>query len=265
MSVKKSSYEKELEKELLKLDGKKVSRAIRRLLSNRELEYLMEYANTVSIKRLNYNDHGRVHAKIVALNGLKILNTIKDRVKLNLEKEGFGEFEDSRVVVLIGGFLHDIGMSLGRDEHELHSVLLCDKYIDHAIKGIYSREEAVAIKSMIKEGIAGHMGTRKITSIEAGIIPIADGTDMSAGRSRIPLIISSKENRGDIHEFSAEAIETVEIKKGSEKDLAIIIKMNNPAGVFQIEQILLPKIRATPLKNRITVEAWLGEHKIKYL
>ena len=42
------------------------------------------------------------------------------------------------------------------------------------------------------------MATHPIHSVEAGIILIADGCDMTKGRARIPLEIPSKPTEGDI-------------------------------------------------------------------
>lgn len=63
------------------------------------------------------------------------------------------------------------------------------------------------------------MATRPIHSIEAGLILIADGCDMTKGRARIPLEIPSKPTRGDIHKYSANAIEKVHIHRGEEHPL----------------------------------------------
>ena len=48
------------------------------------------------------------------------------------------------------------------------------------------------IRSMAMEGILGHMATHSIHSIEAGLILIADGCDMTKGHARIALEIPNK-------------------------------------------------------------------------
>ena len=60
------------------------------------------------------------------------------------------------------------------------------------------------------------MATHPIHSVEAGIILIADGCDMTKGRARIPLEIPSKPAEGDIHKYSANSIEKVKIGRGNE-------------------------------------------------
>ncbi|WP_155803053.1 hypothetical protein [Segatella baroniae] len=72
------------------------------------------------------------------------------------------------------------------------------------------------IRSIAIEGIIGHMATHPIHSVEAGIILIADGCDMTKGHARIPLEIPSKPTEGDIHKYSANSIEKVKIGRGNE-------------------------------------------------
>lgn len=43
------------------------------LLADRELHEMQEHANTVSIRRLGYNDHGPVHMRQVAYNAVRML------------------------------------------------------------------------------------------------------------------------------------------------------------------------------------------------
>ena len=65
------------------------------LLADEEIEALQEYANTVSIKRLNYNDHGPVHMRQVAYNGVKMLSFLRDaNVATSLVLENSGTYED---------------------------------------------------------------------------------------------------------------------------------------------------------------------------
>ncbi len=85
------------------------------MISDPEIEAIQDYANSVSIKRLNYNDHGPVHMRQVAVNVVKMLSLLKqDGVKTSLEIEEAGSHEDSLCALLLAAFLHDLGMSVGR-------------------------------------------------------------------------------------------------------------------------------------------------------
>lgn len=262
MKTGESFFEKDLDAQLERIKGDKVPVIINYLLNNNKLNALLEYTNLVSINRMGYNDHGKVHAKIVTINALKILDIIQGKIKTNLEKEKLGTFEDSKVVVILGSYLHDIGMSMGRKNHELHSALLAKDYIKEALQQLYNEERIEVYTALINECIVSHMANRETTSIESGITLIADGSDMTAGRSRIPLILEKR--RGDIHKYSANAIASVRIEKGRKKTVKISIDMINPAGLFQIEQVLLPKLDKSLLKDDVEIEARWNEEKFSY-
>ncbi|MDR3115409.1 MAG: phosphohydrolase, partial [Treponema sp.] len=51
----------------LKLSGRALKATVA-ILEDEEVQTLQEYANTVSIVRLHYNDHGPVHMRTVAYN-----------------------------------------------------------------------------------------------------------------------------------------------------------------------------------------------------
>ena len=236
------------------------------LLTDEEVHSLQEYANVVSIKRLHYNDHGPVHMRKVALNAIQMLDLLHAKeVSLSLEKEGAGTFEDSKNAIILSAFLHDIGMTIGREHHEQMAVTLAIPIMDRILMEIYSNDVAkrVTVRSMAVEGIVGHMASQKIHSLEAGIILIADGCDMERGRARIPLILSTQSSVGDIHKYSASAIKQVLIEAGQERPINIIVKMSESVGFFQVEEVLLRKIASSPVKDHIEVHAGVDGEKMK--
>ncbi|MDC7125742.1 MAG: HD domain-containing protein [Spirochaetales bacterium] len=265
----KSPKEKALDKKLLKALNGKCKTAVEFMIEDPEIENLQDYANTVSIKRLSYNDHGPVHMRKVALNAITMANILKERnIQFSLETEECGTFEDSMVSVLAAAFLHDIGMSTGRQDHETWSATLALPIIDRIMKHVYQTDikRTTIGRSLTLECISGHMGTRKIHSLEAGLVLIADGLDMEKGRSRIPMMIDSGAKVGDIHKYSAAAIEKVDIEKGEEKPVKIIISMTEAVGLYQIEEVLFPKIESSPLKPHIELFAAVeNEEPKRYL
>lgn len=74
------------------------------------------------------------------------------------------------------------------------------------------------------------MSSRKIHSTEAGIILIADGCDMTKGRARIPLSINTTPRVGDIHKYSANAINRIRIQHGQRKPIKISVEMSADVG-----------------------------------
>lgn len=241
------------------------------LLGNNELKALHDYANIVSIVRLSMNDHGPVHMKKVCYNALKIMRLLhKAGIATSLETEQAGTFADSLSAVILAAILHDCGMTVGRKEHELYSgIIVYGMMTDILLQTLPGDDNAarrVVIRSLALEGIFGHMGTRPIHSLEAGVILVADGCDMTKGRARVPLEIPKKPSGGDIHKYSAHAIETVRIKAGSERPVMIEIEMQSEVGFFQVEEVLIPKIASSPARHLFSLSACvIGQEMKQYL
>jgi metal-dependent HD superfamily phosphatase/phosphodiesterase len=252
----------------LRLAGKAVETA-KLIIEDEEVQAIQEYANTVSIRRLHYNDHGPVHMRTVALNGVLMMDLLQQAgIKTSLETEECGAFEDSLIGIIMAAFLHDIGMSVGRQDHELHSAYMAYPIIDAILRQVYASDiqKQVTVRSLALEGISGHMGNRVIHSLEAGLILIADGCDMTKGRARIPMALANSPRVGDIHQYSANSIEEVRISKGLEHPIRIEVLMSSEVGLFQVEEVLLGKIAASPAKRYIELYALMhnGEPK-RYL
>jgi metal-dependent HD superfamily phosphatase/phosphodiesterase len=265
----KSPKQVSLEKKIARRLSGKSLKAAELLFSDSEIQYLQEYANTVSIKRLHYNDHGPVHMRKVLLNSLILIDLLHQAgITVSLEKEEIGTFEDSRIAVSIASSLHDIGMTVGREEHENMGISLAIPIIDRLLKLLYpdDLQKRVILRSLILECIVGHMGTQRIHSLEAGILLVADGCDMEQGRARIPLMIDTESKIGDIHKYSSSAVENVTIERGSRKPIAITVDMKESVGFFQVEEVLLKKIDSSTIKKYIELNARvIGQEVKRYL
>lgn len=239
------------------------------LIMDEEIEALQEYANVVSIKRLNYNDHGPVHMRQVALNSVRMLSLLHNAsIKTSLEKEDAGSFEDSLCALLLASFLHDLGMSVGRSDHELTGLVIARPIMERHLRELLpqSLSRRVAIISIATESILGHMANRKVHSLEAGLLLVADGCDMEKGRARIPISINTLPKPGDIHKYSANSIEHVEIKAGDEKPILIDVQMSSDVGFFQVEEVLLSKIAMSEAKQYVQVHATVkGKETKRYM
>jgi metal-dependent HD superfamily phosphatase/phosphodiesterase len=266
-SPKEFSLEKKLIDAVAALNpsGKAVQ-AVKLAVADEEVQALQEYANTVSIKRIGYNDHGPVHMRTVALNSVIMMGLLrKAGIKTSFEEDECGDFEDSLTVVVLAAILHDIGMSVGRQSHELHSITLASPILDRLLPLLYPGDiqKRVMIRSTALEGIAGHMGNRTLHSLEAGVVLIADGCDMTKGRARIPIALAESPRVGDIHKYSANSIEEVLLSSGREKPIRIEVLMSSEVGLFQVEEVLLGKIAASTAKKYIELYALVegGEPK----
>ena len=266
-SVKESVTETKIIEKLKKYP--KCSELVKYIFQDIELQEMQEYANNVSIKRLGFNDHGPVHMRQVAINSIKMLNILHEAgIPTSLELEEIGTFEDSLCAVVIASLMHDLGMMIGRQGHEEMSVMLALPLIDRTLNAIFKDDihKRVVIKSLAIEAIIGHMSSRKIHSIEAGILLIADGCDMTKGRARIPMAINTTPKVGDIHKYSANAITKVNIQHGETKPIKIDIEMSAQVGFFQIEEVLFTKIDSSPAKQFIELYAGVeGEERKRYL
>lgn len=263
-----------LTKEIIELTAEKDQLpllVIKELIDDPEIEAIQNYANNVSIGRLGFNDHGPVHMRTVCRNALKMLKILSlSGIRTSLEDEQDGSFSDSVTAVILAGFFHDFGMTIGRQDHELYSGILSQPIIDRILLKFLPEKKdlnrRVIIRSMAMEGILGHMGTRRIHSIEAGLILVADGCDMTKGRARIPMELNTKPTVGDIHKYSANSIEKVKIHQGIEKPIQIEVFMSSDVGFFQIEEVLIPKINSSPARDFVELFAGIeGKGLKKYL
>lgn len=241
---------------------------LKELVSDPEIQAVQDYANDVSIVRLGFNDHGPVHMRTVTFNAIQMLRILYEaKIPTSLQSENDGSFADSVTAVILASFMHDFGMTIGRQDHELYSTFLAlpiiNRILESQIPGAQNLKRRVIIRSLAMEGIIGHMGTRKIHSIEAGLILIADGCDMTKGRARIPILLNAEPAVGDIHKYSANSIEKVEITAGAEKPIRIQVTMSAEVGFFQIEEVLLQKINASPAKQYVELLAGVEGSDLK--
>ena len=249
----------------LNLSGK-AETGMQLLLLDEEVQMAQEYANTVSIVRLGYNDHGPVHMRTVAMNAMIMLQLLRQAdVKTSLEKDGCGDFEDSVTAALCASMLHDLGMGVGRQDHEVLGAHFALPILDRILKAVYGDDlrKRVMVRALAVEGIVGHMGARTIHSLEAGVVQIADGCDMTKGRARIPIALGLAQKTGHIHQYSANSIENVSIVAGQEKPIRVNVFMSNEAGFFQVEEVLLKKIAGSTAKPYIELYAQVREEEAR--
>ncbi|MCH8276959.1 MAG: phosphohydrolase [Bacteroidetes bacterium] len=259
--------EQQLDTALLNRAEGKVKELLHELLWDEEVNLYHSYANAVSVRRLGYNDHGPVHARITTYNALKILRLMHEAgVMTSLESDEIGTFEDSAVATVLGCFLHDVGMAVTRDEHEWHSVTLVDGIIQRYLDKLYPDDLGlrIVLRSLTHEVIIGHMAHTRIHSVEAGVVLVADGTDMSRGRSRIPLNMARDPMVGDMHRYSANSITRVEIGPGDQKPVKICIHMDDVTGLFQVEEVLMTKVKASPIISHMEIVAMVTGQDPKY-
>lgn len=235
-------------------ESPRVAKFFKLLECDIEVQSLLKMANIMAVTRLFYNDHGLTHSRVVSGSALEVLDLlVRGGIQPTIVRDGEGDLEDSKIVVLGGAYLHDVGNAVHREMHHIHGTYVADRVLRRLLSKLYTtdKHKAISIRQEILHTIFSHDEGVAPLTIEAGVVKVADGTDMAEGRARVPY----KLGKSDIHGFSALAIKRVEIDKGEERPIKIIVDMENEAGIFQIEQVLGTKIKSSGIAHLVEVHA----------
>jgi metal-dependent HD superfamily phosphatase/phosphodiesterase len=237
----------------------KLQEVVARLNAHAEVLALWRVSNVTAVDRLHMSDHGPVHVQIIANIALKILRLlVESGVEPALVADYGLKNEDAEVVVVLASLLHDIGMSIHRDDHERYSLFLATPLIKQLLDGLYEVPVRTVLVSETLHAIIAHRAEGHPLTLEAGIVRVSDALDMAKGRSRIPFEAGSV----NIHSVSAAAIEGLDILRGETKPVRLRVRMNNSAGIFQLDQLLKEKLSGSGLEPYVEVEAYIeGEEK----
>ncbi len=229
--------------------NKQLEELAKRIDRSKRVQALYKASNVMLVSRMNYSDHGYVHVKIVANAALKILRTLVDAgIEPSIVKDYGMKNEDAEIVVFLGACLHDIGNAVDRDRHDETGAFIAYDVMAELLKG-YGKEKKEIIRTEVMHCIVAH-DHLKPSTVEAGVVKIADALDMAEGRARIPYEAGTV----GIHAISANAIEKVEVHAGKrERPINIKVLMENPAGVFQMDELLKKKIMRSGLEKYIMV------------
>jgi len=220
-----------------------------------------EMANSVAVNRLGYNDHGYTHVRIAAANALNIFNILRRRkVAPTFAREKHGTSLDSQVIVMMGALFHDLGNAIQRENHQEHGVLLADRIMDGILPEFYSGPKMHKVRLAVLGCVYEHDESVIATSLEAGIVKVADGTDCENGRARAPYRMYGKH---DIHAVSALAIKNVLISEGKEMPVRIAVDMTNPSGLFQVTEVLGKKIETSGIEDLVEVVPLINGKQFK--
>ena len=229
------------------------------LKNSLKVQSFLRTANRMAVSRLGYTDHGPVHAEVATWNAIKIFNILDDTFRPNVVAEGIGDTDDARLIVLASTYLHDIGMTVHREEHYQASLQLAVPILEPKLEEIYSDVSlATDIMSFIMHGIYSHDDDTQCLTLEAGITKLGDGSDLTKGRTIVPY----HKGKVDIHSVSALAINNVIVEPGTEKPLRITVAMDNPAGVFQVQAVLEKKIRTSGLRDHVQIEVLVNGERL---
>ena len=231
------------------------------LQEDEETNTLLNLANYIAVRKLGYNDHGPIHARIVTANGVKLLQIILGSTEVQVDSiKGLGMTEDdAHLIVVAGCFLHDVGNAVHREEHEIFSVMYAKAILERLLPDIYPdvKKRTAVVEQILHELYAHDVGENALT-IESAIVVIADGCDITKGRGRLAYDLG----KHDIHSISALSIDSVDINKGKTKLIEIHVNMSNSAGIYQLQETLGNKVVKTPLRDHIEIVADLTPSKL---
>ena len=242
---------------------------------NRRLEALLAAVNAdpqvrawwhmaqVNSERLGMSDHSWVHVQIVLNIALRVLRLlVRAGVEPAMVADHGMRARDAEVVVAAGALLHDIGMSIHRTDHEAFSLFLAERKLAELLADVYQEPERTVVVSEALHAIIGHRRRGEPFTVEAGVVRAADALDMAQGRSRLPV----EAGQVGIHSISAAAIDGIDISAGEDRPVRVEVRMNNSAGIFQVDDLLATKLRGTPLSDQIEVVATIeGEAEKRLL
>ncbi|MDQ5826246.1 MAG: HD domain-containing protein [Chloroflexota bacterium] len=223
----------------------KASRFVETLIADPEVRANWDMADYMAVAKLHFNDHGEVHHKVVATVAASLLKLLLDSdVQPDVVSSGAGDADDAFLAVVAASLLHDIGNQVHREGHMAMSVVLAIPILDRLLADFYPEiEQRIEIRGFILHAIRTHDIDVRPLTMEAAIVAVADACDMTKGRSRYALDMGSI----SIHTIGGVSIERVVMEKGRRKPIRIRVDMVNSAGIFPVEEYLLPKINAGEL------------------
>lgn len=249
--VDREKVGQEVNKLLKELGFKKAKEMWQFLTTDPEIQGSIKASNRLAVTYLGYTDHGLDHVTIVCRNVLQIISIVKDDIIPAIIENNIGDLDDVAVVCLSACYLHDVGHIIHRYSHELTSAILAKDLLYNKLMKLYTDvDKRLDILSHIQHAIVAHDEKVDCLTPEAGFVTIADGLDMCEGRSRKPYDLG----KVDIHSISALSISNVEITKGTKKKpLRLNILMVSEAGVFQVEEVFLPKLINSGLADDVEI------------
>lgn len=227
---------------------------------NREIKTLWKIINVNATDRLGYSDHGPMHFQIVANYALRLQRTlIKKGIVMSIVKDFELTNDHSELVVFLASVLHDLGMSIHRSGHEQFSLFLANPFLKQILDFLPVEERMVVVSETLHAIIShSHGSSGKTSTVEGGIVRVADALDMTKGRARISRLV-------DINNVSNNAIESVFINEGESKLVDVKVVMTNPAGLFQVDDLVEEKLDPSGLKKYIDVKCFIIEDGVEKL
>ncbi len=237
-------------------ENEKLSRLIDIINNDAELNQLWKCANVNAVDRFGISDHGEIHIRIIANAALRVFRLLVDGGVTPSAVQHHGlTVDDAEVIVVLAAALHDVGISIHRDDHERYSLIIAYPKARQLLSQLYEDPQLTAMVAETLHAIIAHNSDQRCLTIEAGCVKLADALDMTEGRSRIPF----DSGQINIHSVSALAVKSVSIGKGEERPVRIDVELHNSAGIFQMDNLLRKKLHNSTLVPYVEVRAAIVE------
>ena len=235
---------------------------LERVNADDDLYAIWRCANVNAVDRLGMSDHGPVHVQIVANIGLRLLRLLVSReVVPSVVRNYQLSVDEAEVIVVVACLLHDVGMSIHRDDHERYSLFIAHEKLRELLLEFYPPATRRVMISEILHAIITHRTDGRPLTLEAGVVRVADALDMAKGLSRIPF----EAGLVNIHSVSAAAIDRVVIGPGEGRPIKVSVHLNNSAGIFQLDGLLKEKLDGSGLENYVEIIATIAGEAEKSL
>ncbi len=120
----------------------KLQTLVEQINADEELKQLWRCANVNAVDRLNMSDHGEVHIRIVANAALRLLRLLREAGHTpGIVANHHLTPEDAEVAVVLAAALHDLGISIHRDNHEEFSLALANLKAKELLNDLYPIRE----------------------------------------------------------------------------------------------------------------------------
>jgi hypothetical protein len=185
--------------------------------------------------------------RIVANAGLRLLRLLMEAGwPASLSAHHNLAREEAEVAVVLAAALHDLGLVAHYDRHAELGLGLVYHKARELLTGVYGVRERTILTAEVLHCAATHFDELRALTLEASVLKIADGLDMTKGRSRAP---------SGAGQLFAATIEEVTLQRGDVRPVRIEIRMNSADGIYYANELLRPRLEHSTLVNAIEVVA----------
>lgn len=220
---------------------------VERLNADDELRQLWRCANVNAVERLGLGDSGEVHARIVANAALKLLRLLRDAGEVpGLTDHHRLPTDEAELVVVLAAALHDLDLAAAPASG---SPALAALKARELLAGLYPVRERTIVLAETLLAISALSAHAPCLTLEASVLRLADALDLTKGRARLPLTTAAG---------TALVVDEVLIQKYRQPPVRVVIGLNAPDSVSQLETALHAQLPPGLLAGRVEIVARLG-------